>query len=146
MHSRKELSHKIIEKVELLVRCTQLTPGSDSHSYPFSDLNLSRRQIFFLLIIAKTSEGISVKDLAEFSGVTPGAITQLIDSLIEKGLVIREESLHDRRVTKIKLSEMAKNKLDMFKVGYFDPLSTLFDDFTNEELNTLYNLLSKIKK
>ena len=38
-------------------------------------------------------------------GVTSAAASQLLDRLVEQGMVVREEDPHDRRVKRIKLSD-----------------------------------------
>lgn len=150
---REDLSPKILERLDELFRCLhQNVHGRHNRMHtrhnefmPFSDLKLSRRQIFFLFIVAKSKEGISVKDLARFSRVTSGAVTQFIDILIEKKLVKREADPQDRRALKIKLTDYARSRFDNFKKGYFNSISPAFKNLTTEELNTLFYLLEKVE-
>ncbi len=150
---REELSQKILEKLEDLFRCIHQNVRQknnnpqESHKdcSPFQDLNLSGRQIFFLFLVARSKDGISVKDLANFSRVTPGAVTQFIDVLIEKNLLKREEDPTDRRALKIKLTEYANSRFSEFKTQYFNSISPVFKNLSTEELNTLIYLLGKVE-
>lgn len=105
---------------------------------------LTRPQICILMLLSKKKEGVAVKDLAKKFNVTSGAITQFIDSLVEKGLVKREEDQSDRRTIKIKLSESGKNKFKNFKKNYFKSLNPMFDSLKNDEIKKLRFLLSKV--
>jgi DNA-binding MarR family transcriptional regulator len=49
--------------------------------------------------------------IAKMTGLTRGAISKLIDRLLEKGLVTRAESLMDRRYQEIELTRQAKQLL-----------------------------------
>lgn len=115
-----------------------------SHSLRFGDLKLSKLQIIILINVAREKEGITVKDLAQNLSVTSGAITQFIDELIGKKLVVREEVPNDRRSLKIKLSSVAESRMKEFKKDYFTSLAPMFDSLNNDEISQLTNLLSKI--
>ena len=47
----------------------------------------------------------TMSDTAKDLRITSGTLTTAIDNLIKKGYVVRERSLEDRRVVKIKLTE-----------------------------------------
>ena len=47
----------------------------------------------------------TMSDTAKDLRITSGTLTSAIDNLIKKGYVVRERSLEDRRVVKIKLTE-----------------------------------------
>lgn len=82
---------------------------------------------FGLLTIAKYKEdGISVKELAERSNVTPGAITQFVDVLITKDLVRREEDPHDRRIVRLKLTPAAASQLQKFRKEFLATAARAF--------------------
>ncbi len=54
----------------------------------------------------------SVGMIADGLGVSDAAAAKLIDRLVKKGLLIREEDSQDRRVLKIKLTEAGQNMLE----------------------------------
>lgn len=54
----------------------------------------------------------SVGMIADGLGISNAAAAKLIDRLVKKGLLIREEDSRDRRVLKIKLTETGQNILE----------------------------------
>ena len=81
-------------------------------SFMGRDVTFSQLQ---LLHIISDNQPISLKALADKMNVTPGAITQQIDSLDSAGFVVRSQAARDRRVTNITVSEMATQKMDQFR-------------------------------
>lgn len=114
------------------------------HTVPFADVPLSKPHTMILFCIARHKEGVSVKQMAEVLGVTPGAVTQFIDVLVEKNLVKREEDIRDRRKQKLLLTEFAREHFPKFKKDYFSSVSSLFEALTDEELTQLLILLEKV--
>lgn len=106
---------------------------------------LSPPQAQLLFIVADhKEEGISVKELAKTTNVTSGAITQFIDTLVKKDLVKREEDPNDRRVLRLKLTELARNQLQYFRKDYLASATRTFDFLSNDEINELIKLLTKV--
>ena len=87
----------------------------------------------------------SVKEIAKFLHVTPGAVTQLIDGLVDKKLVKREEDSSDRRVINIKLTKTTKDRFEDFKKKYFVAISHAFKDLSDIEIGQLIKLINKVK-
>ena len=106
---------------------------------------LGSPQLHLLFAIARRKEeGISVKDLAERSSVTPGAITQFVDALVERGLVAREGDPGDRRIVRLKLTELAKNQLEKFREEHLKSMSKIFDALNDDEIKQLIKLFTKL--
>lgn len=85
-----------------------------------------------------------MKELAEHLCVTSGAVTQFIDDLVEKKLLIREQDPKDRRSVRVRLSEDNREAFGEFKDHYIQSILPRFDKLTMEEMNTLLQLLEKI--
>ena len=66
--------------------------------------------------------------------------------MIEKGIVQREQSLEDRRVWLIKLTEKGRDFKNMFLPAYQDSIEYRFEVLKQEELDTLYRLLEKLRE
>ena len=105
---------------------------------------LSPPQVHLLIAISKEKEGISVKELAERTNVTPGAITQFVDVLVEKGLVMREGDHNDRRVVRLKTTDLAKNQFEKFRKAHLESFRRLFEVLSDDEIKQLIALISKI--
>jgi DNA-binding MarR family transcriptional regulator len=69
-------------------------------------------QLRALLRIAR-DEGLTMGTLARTIGVSYAAATQVVDQLVEMGLVTRERPADDRRVVRLRLTEHAHAELDV---------------------------------
>ena len=74
-------------------------------------LDLTIAQLKTLLTVSR-SGSTNLKDLASALEVTPANVTGIIDRLVERGLVSREENSSDRRMLVIKLTNEGKALLD----------------------------------
>jgi DNA-binding MarR family transcriptional regulator len=138
-NSRKELLQKLAEKMASVMR--RMHAGQ---VFKVSEFILRPPQVRILFFIARQNEEVAVKDLAEMLSVTPGAITQLVDGLVDMDLVRREEDARDRRIIRIKLTELAKSKLEEFRKGYLASASQAFDILSAAEIKELLRLLDKV--
>jgi DNA-binding MarR family transcriptional regulator len=134
---REELLQALVQRMMSIMRHVR-------HVSPPPEPLLSPPQIHLLFIIGRRKEGISGKELADISSVTPGAITQFIDALVERGLVAREGDLDDRRVVRLKLTEQARNQLEKFRKEHLTAMSKIFEALTDEEIKQLTAFLIKI--
>ncbi len=138
-NARKELLQSLAEKIASVMR--RMHAGQ---CFKFSEFILRPPQVRILFFIAKNREEVAVKDLAEMLDVTPGAITQFVDGLVDMDLVRREEDVKDRRIIRIKLTELAKSKIEEFRKGYLTSASRVFDILTDAEIGELVRLLDKV--
>jgi DNA-binding MarR family transcriptional regulator len=137
--SRQDLLQSVVQRMMSIMRHVR------HPAPPPGALPLSPPQANILFTIAHHKEGMSVKDLAEHTGVTPGAITQFVDGLVEKGLVAREGDTLDRRVVRLKITDLAINKFEKFREEHFASFTTIFESLTTEDIKILLSLLEKIE-
>jgi DNA-binding MarR family transcriptional regulator len=135
--TREDLMQTLIQRMMSIMRHVH-------HSSIPSEPPLSPPQVHLLFSIASKQEGISVKELAERTSVTPGAITQFVDGLVEMGLVMREGDPNDRRIVRLKLTELAKSQFEHFRKDYLTSASRVFDVLSNDEIKQLITLFDKI--
>jgi DNA-binding MarR family transcriptional regulator len=138
MTAREDLIQTLIEhmmSLRRLVRHPVPPPGEPPLSPPQANI---------LFNIAHHPRGMSVKELAEFTGVTPGAITQFVDTLVQKGLVAREGDPDDRRVVRLKVTKLAIDQFERFRKEHLASFSTLFEVLNEEEMAQLIRLFEKI--
>jgi DNA-binding MarR family transcriptional regulator len=136
---RKELLQSLGEKIASVMGRVRKGQG-----FKFSEFTLRPPQVRILFLISRHNEGVAAKDLAEMLGVTPGAVTQLVDGLVDLGLVRREDDVKDRRILRIKLTEFARSKLEEFQKGYLASVSQVFDILNDAEIKELVRLLDKV--
>ena len=86
-----------------------------------------------------------MKELTESLHVTPGAVTQVIDSLVDLNMLKRSQCEDDRRSVVVELTAEARAKLASIRKFMTAQLTPLFDNLTVEELHQLTGLLSKLR-
>lgn len=136
---RSNLLNKLVKQVGYFSRHMHL-----KHNVCFGDIPLSKPHTMILFCIARHKDGISVKQVAEFLGVTPGAVTQFVDVLVEKNLVKREEDAHDRRKQNLLLTSFAREHFSKFRKDYYASVSRLFEKLNDDELQQFVTLLEKV--
>ena len=98
-----------------------------------------------LMKMAASDEGVSVSELSQKLGITPGAVTQFIDKLVDKGMVERLEDPADRRVVRIKLTDKARTKFRKMREFHFERMKNMFKNLSDEELEKLAEIVKKIE-
>jgi len=99
---------------------------------------------WIVLHYVKKNGIINIKDLANLLAITSSAVTQIVDGLVKKGLLLRKRNKEDRRLLNIELSVKARDKFDSIKSASFNTLSSLFDALDDEELRNYRDLNNKI--
>ena len=112
--------------------------------FPFKQHGLNGSQIRIMFLLSHHHDGVNVKDIAQRLNVTSGAITQIIDELVKKDFVNRTEDLNDRRVIRISLSKKTRTIFHELKNKFLEHLEPLFDKLTDEEVQSLSNLIAKV--
>jgi DNA-binding MarR family transcriptional regulator len=87
----------------------------------------------------------SSKDVALRLAVTPGAVTQLVDPLVERGLLERTASKQDRRVINLRITQSGETALCVVKNQSLEVLAEIFSALSESELRELNKLVSKIR-
>ena len=111
-------------------------------------LSMSQFGVLFHLS-RKRSSGVT--DLGDHLGVTSAAVSQMLERLVQQGLILRTEDPNDRRVKKIVLTEKGSQVLQEGLHARQDWLVDLADTLSNIEkekitaaLNTLVDKASRL--
>lgn len=137
--SREDLLQTLVQRMMSVMRHVR------HPAPPPGKLPLSPPQANILFSIAHNKNGIAVKELADFTGVTSGAITQFVDTLVQKGLVMREGYPADRRVVRLKITRLAKDEFERFRREHLASFSKVFEVLDNEEIEQLLGFMEKIE-
>lgn len=126
---------KLIEEIHILIE--QVFPVM-VHYQPeaWMDLDITISQLkslFFIDFKGKTN----FKNLAAALGMTPPNITGIVDRLVAKGLVSREENSEDRRMMLLKTTDKGKTLLTKLKETRRNQSSPLLNQLSLEELKAL---------
>lgn len=104
---------------------------------------ISEGQFEYFIIIYE-NEGINQKDLASLMNVGKASVTKAIKKLLEEGLIERKVNEKDQRNYGLYISEKGKPYFEIFKHVSTEITETMLKDFSNKEIATLQNLLTKL--
>ncbi len=134
---REDLLQELIDRIMSIMRKVR-------HDTVPAEPFLSPPQFHIFFTIAMKKSGVSVSELAELSGVTPGAVTQFVNALVEKELVVRETDPSDRRVVRLKLTPNARGQLARLRREHLATAARIFDVLSTEELRTLNDIFNHL--
>jgi DNA-binding MarR family transcriptional regulator len=103
---------------------------------------LSHAQVGMLYLLHYHSS-VSVKEAADFLGITKSAVTQLAGPLADKGLLVRQEDPCDRRIVRLSLTAKGAQALKNVAKHKFDGLRSAFENLSKDEIKKIHNLLQK---
>lgn len=83
-------------------------------------------------------------DLAELIGLSASGITRLLNPMQKIGLVEKQESLRDARVSLVALTETGMNLYDNAKEEFLLRATTVFSSLSSKQQNAL-DIVSKIR-
>lgn len=87
---------------------------------------------------------VNPSQLAEFTGLSTGSTTAMIDRLEKRGLIERRPNPGDRRGTIIVLTKAASKKLPLPFESMAKAMETLVSGYSEEELETLSEFFRKV--
>ena len=99
-------------------------------------------------IIIKTiaeNEGISQKDLSDICYKRPATITTMIQKMENQGFIKRKKKKKDKRIIRLYMTEKGKQFHKECSNMSKDLIERTFKGITEEELDSVYNVLKKIK-
>ena len=109
----------------------------------------SLSQIAALFLIDR-NESYSISDIGGELEITNPAASQLLDRLVQQGLVVRSEDPNDRRLKQVTLSEQGKDLLEQGLQARQKWLQDLIDLISPEEqgqvIESLKILLEKVQQ
>lgn len=109
-----------------------------------AELDLSFTQLKALCALDSGGEERSVKALAESMGVSLPTMSRAVDGLYERGFVLREEDLADRRIKRIRLTDAGRSVPRALNEARLSALQELISSLEDEGAGALAHALSLI--
>ena len=103
---------------------------------------MSRERL--LTIISEYPDGIRQKDLAEAAGINASSASEVVSRLEDDGYLVRVIDESDKRATLLKLTEMGAVRAEEIRSERDSFLDDLFGRLTEDEKQTLSDLLDKL--
>lgn len=98
-----------------------------------------------LLMLLRVKDGQSQKELAEHLMIKPATVNVMIKRMEKSGFVRKDQDTEDLRTSRIFLSEKGKKISDELCSLHKKESAECLEGFSEEELETLYDLLCKIR-
>ncbi|MCL6472507.1 MAG: MarR family winged helix-turn-helix transcriptional regulator [Firmicutes bacterium] len=111
----------------------------------YKDISLGHHQAGLLVFIDCRGQ-CKMSDLAAELSISPGAITQLVDSLVMQGLLERTNDSKDRRVVLVNLTRKAQNMVEIIKHRRKALMEGLFSSLSKEEALSLIAIIGKLEQ
>jgi MarR family transcriptional regulator, organic hydroperoxide resistance regulator len=118
----------ILAQVDGIIR-----PPLDAQFGPFIKASGLSMPQFFLLMHLHRREQCGISDLSEQMDVTAAATSQLVDKLVQAGLLVRVEDPNDRRAKQVSLSPAGKALVEKGIMERFRWVEEIAARLTEEE-------------
>ena len=93
---------------------------------------------------ARVAKDLSQQQLADLMKKDKNSVTQLIDAIEHKGVVVRQQNAQDRRSNTIVLTEKAMELRDEAKQKGISILDEMLEGISEEELHSFLSTLQKL--
>lgn len=108
--------------------------------YFAASFNLSPSQIKVLKLFV-FHEGLTSKDISELLKISSGRVTQILNILNKKGLILKKIDLNDKRNIKISLSPSAKPFIQNINSNYSELNEQIIGNVTSKEYSEMLSSL-----
>ena len=109
----------------------------------WKEFGLSHAQMGMLYLLHYHSQ-VSVKETADFLGISKSAATQLLDPLTDKGLVKRQDDPKDRRIVRLSLTVKGTQVLKKMAKHKYAGLRSAMGSLSCQELEQLNRIYQKM--
>lgn len=111
------------------------------------DLGINQTQMVILMYLVKhKNENVCQKDLEIETHLKKASITGTLDSLEDKGIIVRKQDDEDKRKNIILLSEKTLEIKDDVSKKYREIETNLRKNITDEELEVFFRVIDKMNK
>lgn len=107
--------------------------------------NLSYGHFIILLILASVCAKVPIRSLTDMLGVAPDTISSVVASMQCDGLIRPSTTPKDRCVGCIELTQEGRVTIDKIAPLFFENQSEAMSGLAEDELHSLFLLLSKVK-
>jgi DNA-binding MarR family transcriptional regulator len=111
----------------------------------WGDLDLTMSQLKTIMLLVETG-GLTGRDLAEKMGIGPSAVTALVDRLVQRQYVRREEDRADRRVSWARPTSKATELFERLHATHRERLAELLVTLSFEDLALVAQAISTLER
>ncbi|AIE60407.1 MarR family winged helix-turn-helix transcriptional regulator [Bacillus methanolicus] len=137
------MKQRQIAEVEKLLRTVYRKLRQEIHLIIGSEVSLNEFMVLKYLFLTGRAKA---SDLSKELKVSASHITSVTDSLVKKGLIMRQRSDQDRRIVEMVLTDSGRllvQNLEEKKSAYFQ---SKFSHFSEQELSDFIRLFQKLNE
>ena len=134
----EETARQVLDTIPLVMR----TIRTEFRNQRSNDLSVPQ---FRALAYINSNDGISLSSLANHIGLTLPSMSKLVDGMVSRGLVDRDEHQEDRRRICLRLTSQGKNELEAVHNHTEAFLADKLSSLTKDELTTINHSLQVLK-
>lgn len=131
--------------ISLLSTTNSIKKSVDTTLKDNFEVSLSRFDVLATLDLAGP-EGLNVSNVSNRLMVTEGNTTQVVKPMIEGGLVNRQSSADDARLSILALTEAGQELFEATSHAHHQTLATSFSELSQKELSVLRDILAKLSR
>lgn len=112
-----------------------------------TDILLTRKEIHTIQLIGQHPQ-IGIVELAERQGITKGATSQMVKKLVEKGLVIKKQSLSSEAEICLELTELGQKAFkghDDYHLNMGKQWKQILEDMSDYDLQVLIKFINSVE-
>ena len=136
--SPEETARDLLEVVPLITRELR----SEMRKQSSTDLTVAQ---FRSLAFVDRNAGASLLEVANHLGLTPPSTSRLIDGLISRGMIIREDHPADRRRVKLTVTSRGQRILETSRQGTLDYLANKLGRLTASDRETIVKAMKTLQ-
>ncbi|MBU5672145.1 MarR family winged helix-turn-helix transcriptional regulator [Paenibacillus brevis] len=129
--------------LQMLIKQMVQLKHEEMKKHDFSDVNYALLQ--YIINIGEF-DNLTYGDLAEKMNISKPAVTASANKLIEKGLVIKKQSIDDRRLYYLSLTEKGQEVFKISKIANQKLEERIKKKLSEDEVEQLIRLLTEILK
>ncbi|MBP6005406.1 MarR family transcriptional regulator [Candidatus Saccharibacteria bacterium] len=99
-----------------------------------------------LLLTVDSKNKSNIKELSQILDITPAAITQQVEILVEQNLLIREIDSNDRRNVIVSLSKPGLELVKKLQAIRLEKIKGYFANITDQQLDNFVDVLKKVNQ
>lgn len=111
-----------------------------------SKLGLHRSQHMVLMYLARHSDGVSQKDIAEHFDISPAAVAVTLKKLETGGYIVRNSAEDDSRKNNVSFTEKGKEIADKSRKIFSEVDSAMTKTLSDDEYETINSCFEKMKQ
>lgn len=133
---------QLLEQIDSTFTSMQRLMHANFHR-AFEELKIAPSQLQLLMFI-ENMQPVSLKDLAAKMYLTPGAITQLVEGLVQQGYIERKPSEQDRRVICVAMTSEGTKKTAALQERKHEMFAKVVSELDDNELALFLRIQQKM--